>query len=328
MDADLVQSFKDIQAENSHWEHSPIIDHGGVSVDLCQVIGDAGTAPHGVPDQPKWPPPFSRYRLDIKKYCGIDAAPAVKEFFASICTGCKLFTQIEGKERKKGYLSWQWRCGRYRVTDSGKNQTATFSDGKFSKDGVNEVHHVQERGKKEEHTAFARMGNKKLKANKSPQKRKRVSDRRGDKVVTDKSTKPPAAKKRTLSSSAPSAKQRCHMNVQVEMCKQDGSWYFNSGSNFTHSYHGEEHVHSTTLNESDLNEEQSNYMQLMYDAGVPDQTIASIMSNVLNNGGKPGEFLASTVKNINEKVKRAMDLISGIETDFSVAEKTIAVLKE
>lgn len=327
MDADLVQSLKDIQSQNSHWKHEPTINHGDVPVQLCQVIGKDGSVPPGVPDQPKYHPKFSNYRLDINKYCGIESAPAVKEFVKSICPGCTLYTQVEGKERKKGYLTWQWRCQRYKVADE-KKVAAQFTDGKFTKDGVKEVHHVQKKGKPEDTAAFPRMGNTKLKKKKSPQKRKRIADRRGPKVVTDKSTKPPAAKKRTLGSLAPTAKQRCFANVELDMFKQDGSWYLNSGTNFNHSYHGEEHKDSATLNESDLNEDDFNYMRLMYDSGVPNQTIANIMTNVANSAGKQGEFLSSTIKNINEKVQKAMDAIAGIEVDFSVAEKTIAVLKE
>ena len=77
-----------------------------------------------------------------------------------------------------------------------------------------------------------------------------------------------------------------------------------------------------------MNDEQINYMRLMYESGVTNQTIANIMSNALNKNGTPGEFLASTIKNINEKNQEAMDEIAGIDADWSVAQKTIGRLNE
>ena len=66
----------------------------------------------------------------------------------------------------------------------------------------------------------------------------------------------------------------------------------------------------------------------MYDHGVPSSTIANIMNQVFKNDGKHGEFLATTIKNISRKTQEAMDEIAGIDSDFSIAKKTILRLKE
>ena len=40
------------------------------------------------------------------------------------------------------------------------------------------------------------------------------------------------------------------------------------------------------LNEADLSKNQFNYMRVMYEKGVPPQTIANIMSEVLNKSSE------------------------------------------
>ena len=95
-----------------------------------------------------------------------------------------------------------------------------------------------------------------------------------------------------------------------------------------HRFHPEEHLGTDLLNEADLSENPFNYMRLIYDKGVSPQTIASIMSEVLNKSGKLGEFLAQTIKNINEKCQAAMDIIAGISSDMTTAEKIMGRLNE
>ena len=82
------------------------------------------------------------------------------------------------------------------------------------------------------------------------------------------------------------------------------------------------------LNQADLSKNQFNYMRLVYDKGVSNQTIANIMSKVLNKSGKSGEFLADTIKNINAKCQAAMDEIANISSDMTIAEKTMGRLNE
>ena len=115
MDAELVQSLKDIQNENSHWTQDPVISHGDIPIQLCQVIGEDANVPPNIPDQSNFPPKFAKYRFDINKYKGEDSAAAIQELIRSSCPGCKLFTQVEGKERIRGFLTWHLYCSRYAV---------------------------------------------------------------------------------------------------------------------------------------------------------------------------------------------------------------------
>ena len=329
MDTDLVQSLKDIQLENSHWVQDPKLSHDGVSISLCHFIGTVGatsSVPTNPPNQPEFPPKFSRYRFDHNQYNGIDSAPDMEKLVRSMCPGCKLFKQKDGVVHKKGFLTWQFNCNRYNCMNEEQNQL-NFKDGSFTKNGVKGVTVKQKKGTKD-NNLFHRLSNSKLKPVKKGNKAKKISDRRGQKTVSDKDKKQPSTKNRTLGGRAPTKDKRCFMNVRIDMSLFDGSWYFNSSSNFNHSYHGEDDPDISLLNESDLNDQQSNMMRLMFEQGIKDQTIANIMSSVLNKDGKPGEFLASTIRNINEKTQKAMDAIAGISADYSIAQKTMANLHE
>ena len=159
---------------------------------------------------------------------------------------------------------------------------------------------------------------------------KYAADRRGTIVVLSPNRKKETVtKKRTDSGKAPSKATRCKMQISLFLSKVDDCWYMlQNSTNFDHSFHPKERVNSTKLNANDLNEKQMNYLRLMYEQGVPNQTIANIMSNVVNEAGKEGEFLSSTIKNITVKCQKIMDEIAGISSDMSIAEKTLRNLTE
>ena len=69
-------------------------------------------------------------------------------------------------------------------------------------------------------------------------------------------------------------------------------------------------------------------MKLMFNNGIQDATIAIIMTELLNKQGKPGEFLGSTIRNIHSKCQAAMDAIAGIESNMTVAQRTLDRLYE
>lgn len=117
------------------------------------------------------------------------------------------------------------------------------------------------------------------------------------------------------------------MHVRLLMSVKSGNWFLNMSSNFKHSNHPPEHADSTLLNESDMNQEEMNFLKLMYENGVVNSTLADIMTKVLNDGGKKGEFLTSTMKNVTTKLQDAMDEIQGVDPDWSVAQATVQRLR-
>ena len=66
----------------------------------------------------------------------------------------------------------------------------------------------------------------------------------------------------------------------------------------------------------------------MYEQGVGPSSIADVMTEVLKQKGKKGDFLAQTVNNVTTQVQTAMDLVAGIDTNWSVAQKTLKRLNE
>ena len=66
----------------------------------------------------------------------------------------------------------------------------------------------------------------------------------------------------------------------------------------------------------------------MYENGISQTTIANVMTNAVNKEGITGEFLGSTIKNITTGMQQAMDEIAGIDSSWSIAQKTIQKLNE
>ena len=171
------------------------------------------------------------------------------------------------------------------------------------------------------------MVNSKMKSKQNNQCRRRTVDRRGKKPVY-KNKKPTIPSRRTGGMHAADAGERCLMNIEVSYCNFDECWYLLSSSHLEHRFHPEQDVDTDLLNEADLSENQFNYIRVMYEKGVSPQTIPNIMSKVVSKSGKSGEFLAQTIRNINEKCQATMDVIAGISSDMSIAEKTMGRLNE
>ena len=66
----------------------------------------------------------------------------------------------------------------------------------------------------------------------------------------------------------------------------------------------------------------------MYGQGVFPFSIADVMTEVVKQKGKRGDFLAKTVQNITTQLQTAMDLVAGIDKEWSVAQKTLNKLNE
>ena len=62
--------------------------------------------------------------------------------------------------------------------------------------------------------------------------------------------------------------------------------------------------------------------------GLSNDQIASIVTGYFNKSGRQGEFLASVIKNMMSKHQVEVDLLAGIEKDFSIAQKTLSRLNE
>ena len=134
--------------------------------------------------------------------------------------------------------------------------------------------------------------------------------------------------RRTHGSRAQSSETRCKMHLKVHYFHASQQWYLSKRGDVTleHTNHGQIADAATQLNEDDLDPTQVQYLRMMYEQGVPHSSIAGVMSEVMKHKGKKGLFLAQTVKNITSKVQKAMNVVAGIDSPWSVAKKTLKVL--
>ena len=66
----------------------------------------------------------------------------------------------------------------------------------------------------------------------------------------------------------------------------------------------------------------------MHNSGISNDHIASTMTGVLARDDKPGEFSTDTIKRLTQKWTKEIDTVKGISRDFTVAERTVALLNE
>ena len=336
MDPSLAQKLARDQDDLKHFDSKPVIEHGGCTIDLCVAVGDNAITPPGAHDQPSPSdfPPGCKYRFEKERFQGPDIGPELGRWINHACPGTKFRKQKDAVPVIGGCV-YEWRCRCYQVQRTPSQDT--FIEGKFTKDGV-KPETTKQKGTK---LAFERMANTKMKyssgkksgkkrsvAGVPPEPRKRVSDHRGGKPKYKKDDSSPGIKKRTGSTISEDASRRCHAHVTAFFSDYDQCLYLRTDSNFHHSYHAEDFPDASLLNENDINEESFDFMKLMFNNGIQDATIAIIMTELLNKQGKPGEFLASTIRNIHYKCQAAMDAIAGIDSNLTVAQRTLDRLDE
>lgn len=309
---DIVSVLKEGQDSLCTWNQEFVLDHDGIPINLCQVIGKNAIPPRNLDDQPQSYPKDCMYMFP-NKYNGLEAKDEIQNLLDDGTPGCNIYKQRQ-RQSSAGY-EFLWRCKKYQV-----DKAASFSPGKWTKDNVN-VELNKGRKNKKQNSSFHRMANSKMKY--LPGRKRRTADRRGTKAIIDKSADGGPVAKRTSSGRASSTDKRCHVHWTLYMSKRSGKWYLKTTSSLTHTFHPPIEDDANQLEEKDMNEEQHKYMRLMFDSGIGNQTIANIMTEVLNKQGKKGEFLAQTIKNMNEKCQQAIDMAQGISSDMTIAQRTI-----
>ena len=287
-------------------------------LDLSRCVGKDAVTPIHATDQP-FPglyPHSSVFRFPIK-FRGAGAVDDIKKLLERGCAGCELFSQKDHHGLNNN--RYELRCKRYNVQKVSNEED--FVPGKFSKQNTKTESIKIQRSKNGE-PAIKRMKNNKMK---SQVKGLNPTDRRGSKSAT-KLDKANSQKKRTQSNLAESKETKCQMNIQFFMCPHLGYWYLNQKSNLQHSFHAPVDPNGSLLNKDNLNQTQMDMISEMYNVGIPASSIAEIMSNLVNKEGKSGEFIASTIRNITNDMQKAMDTISKVSSDWSLAKKTMEQL--
>ena len=143
-----------------------------------------------------------------------------------------------------------------------------------------------------------------------------------EKDVTPSSDNTQKLKRRTEDDRAESTDTRCHMNIQLSINTGNGYWYLYENSNLNHRYHTPDAVDIMLLNKEDLDQSQPDMISVMYNHSIPNSSTTEVMTNLVNKRNTEGEFLPSTIGNITKEMEDAMDVVSGIDFNFSIAKKT------
>lgn len=323
MDPILCQFIQEEQDQRSHWDQKLLVNLNTVNlnaksnnlVDISCATGENPVTPPNAIDQPSAYPTSSKYRFP-EQYRGPAALDDIIKILNRGCASCELYHQRDGTGKNSN--THQLRCSKYCVEAIGVK--GDFVEGKFSKQETKPETIKRQRSKQTKST-FGRMAHSKMRA----PRRKKTVDRRGQKAKTTSDNTTPL-KRRTEGSRADSVDTRCHMNIQFFMSPGNGYWYLNEKSNLCHTFHSEEEEDANLLNKEDLNQNQLDMIFAMYNHGIPSGSIADIMTNLVNKDSTKGEFIAQTISNITQEMQDAMDEISELNGDFSIAEKTIKKL--
>lgn len=308
---DTVQCLTSWQDDASAWRSHPKIIHKGVDIDLCKAIGKSPVTPPNAPDQPTYHPDFSEYQFDPHKYNGVKGYKLLANDLKNSCDGCTLYRHKTDVESN----FYQLRCSCYRTRN---NSSENFSDGKLTKDGVKAETIKQTNSQMK--SAWDRMSNPKMKY---IPKIKQSVDRRGKKKTKQ------AEKRRTLSICSSESNEKCPMNLRLFMNSRDGTWHLHQESVLQHSFHPQIKPDATKFDKSDLNKHQLETLNLLFDSGISPTIIARIMTEAVKSStNKKGEFLAQTIRNIGNQEKLAMEKFSGMNPDWSMAERLIETIKE
>ena len=324
MDHNTISDIMSQHEIDSQWSQCHIINHKDVKVDLAEAVGPNATTPSNAPEQPNNFPEGCKYRLDPNKFKGMKDAHKLKDLVQSICSSCKM--TIGKKQRyepmTQGYV-WDFRCSKHAVSRS-KN---IFNKGKWT---AEDIHFPLNKGKRSniDKSAYGRLSHSKMKYVPAA---KRIADRRAPrtrylKTTNSESTSEPG--RRSMGGRTETKASRCFAVTRFWMSDKTGHYYLRTSSNFTHSFHSKLQEDRKPLQHTELDDNMNEYMTLMFNHGVSNQKVAAIMNEVANKRGKRGTLRTQTIKNLNQKSQKAIDLIQGISSDMSIAEKTLRRLDE
>ena len=131
---------------------------------------------------------------------------------------------------------------------------------------------------------------------------------------------------RMESGRADSQSTRCHQIVRLLLAK-DERWYLQENSNLLHSFHEELPPESNVLGEKDLSKQERSWIENMYETGISNGAIASVMTSYFDKEGKAkGEFLPQTIESLTQKIQKECDVVKNISPDMTIAERTLQEL--
>lgn len=322
IDTELCQSILKECEDALHYSKPLMVKHGDTKYDVTCAVGEHAARPaNDVPDQPQQFPKHTHYCFD-EKYTGVDKFDDLAKMLAESCSDCSLYVQKKGKKKKRSpTLTYELRCSCYKCKEKDITQ---FKEGCFAQSNTRPVT-VKKKRTPNEKTTMDRMNNRKLKGKgvkkktrggSQPKRRSKPGLKEGEVIL----------KNRTSSSRAKDQEHRCHMKLVIVMSQTNNRFYLHESSNLDHKFHFEMAEEANILTADVLNDNEEAWIQQMYESGLPNGSIAGIMTGFFNKKGHKGEFKPSVITHLTDKYQKEMDTIAGIDKDFTIAQKTIATL--
>ena len=111
-------------------------------------------------------------------------------------------------------------------------------------------------------------------------------------------------------------KSKCGVCITLLMCRVSGDWYLLCNGCLAHVLHVQKHALQDVVSPSKIEDEDREFMQVMYETDVTPAIISRVMQTVCDKKGRKGRILTRNIVNAKQKYRREMDLLLKISSDF------------
>ena len=134
--------------------------------------------------------------------------------------------------------------------------------------------------------------------------------------------------RRTSLERVKSSATRCNMKLYLLMNNHSERWFLSNKFSLCHKHHHEFSLETEKFESTELNDDESSWMNQMYAMGLSNGTIAGILTGFLNSKGKKGSFSPQDIRNMTTQYSKELDLLSGVSQDMTQDERTIDQLNK
>ena len=337
MDANTVGEVLNEHSRRTLWRQ-PFLFPGtdGETVDLSLAMGDgseyhqpghvensigdehkkphAAVTPPGAVRQPTSYPPKTVYQFDYLRYNGMACLDDLVSDIRNAIPGSVWYQNVDDRPDK--YDKVILRCSRQYVVNK---KSSSYEEGQYTKTGVR-----TERNKMSGNSSFLRMDNKKMRNNHD---REKTSDLRSRKKITKTNIdNDERVKLRNSGKRAYHADTACGASITLFHFRNTGNWFLSKHGSLVHTSHGIDSKEAQLLKEDDLTFQEKSFMKILHEKNVGNTAIARVMNEILQQRNVKGSFLPKTIDNITTRLQNAMDVVAGVDSSWSLAQKTLAKL--
>ena len=113
------------------------------------------------------------------------------------------------------------------------------------------------------------------------------------------------------------------MKLDLQMNNHSQRWFLSTKSSLCHEHHYEFPPEANKFDSTDLNDDESSWMNQMYNMGLSNGTIAGVLNVFLQSKGKQGSFSPVDITNMTNRYSKELDLLAGVSQNMTHAERTI-----